>query len=103
MITSLELKGKTQQDIAEFIFRASPFSNPNSRKFSELVVSVINDESFVHTEILNEVDTKDSVPKSKYFLVWRNFDNTKLFAGTTFVPNTEVQKGINLSQYEPPY
>ena len=102
MITVMELKGKSQQDIAEFIFKASPFSNPNSRQFADLVVNVINDETYVHTETLNEVDTKDSVPKTKYFLVWRNFDNTKLFAGTTFVPNNEVSQGINLKQYEPP-
>lgn len=102
MITSLELKGKTQQDIAEFIFKASPFSSPKTRKFADLVVNVINDETFTHTEILDEVDTKDSVPKAKYFLVWRNFNNTKLFAGTTFIPNTEIQQGLNLKHYEPP-
>ena len=103
MITSMELKGKTQQDIAEFIFKASPFSNPKSRKFTNIVTEVINDETYVHTESVGETDNKDSVPKTKYFLVWRNTQNTKLFAGTTFIPNIEAQKGIHLSNYEPPY
>lgn len=102
MITVMQLKGKTQHDIAEFVFKASPFSNPNSRQFAELIVNIINDETYAHIESLAEVDTKDSVPKTKYFMVWRNFDNTKLFAGSTFIPNSEIKQGVNLKQYEPP-
>lgn len=102
MIITMELKGKTQQDIAEFIFKASPFSTPNTTKFANIVTNVIEDETYIHTESVGEVDNTDSVPKVKYFLVWRNYENTRIFAGTTFIPNTEAQQGIPLSKYEPP-
>lgn len=96
MMKSLDLKGKTKDDIREFIFKLSPYSDIRLSKFQKLFDDFLSDETYQHMEVLGEA-TKDSV---KYFLVWRNFNNTKVFAGTAFIPNTEVQRGVHLKQYE---
>ena len=97
MIKELDLKGKTKDDIQEFIFKLSPYSDIRLSKFKTLFNNFLDDETYTHMEVLGEA-TKTSV---KYFMVWRNFNNTKVFAGTAFVPNDEVKRGVILSNYEP--
>lgn len=97
MIKALDLRGKTKDDLKDFIFKLSPYSDPRISKFQTLFQNILDDETYIHMEVLGEA-TKTSI---KYFMVWRNFNNTQLFAGTAFVPNDEVRAGVNLRNYEP--
>lgn len=96
MIKALDLRNKTKDDIRDFIFKLSPYSDYRLSKFKNLFSKFMEDEAYQHMEVLGEA-TKTSV---KYFLVWRNFNNTIVYAGTEFIDNDEVRKGVNLTKYE---
>lgn len=97
MIKALDLANKTKEDIQNFLFKCCPYSDVKLMKFQKLLNDVLSNKDYIHQETLGEA-TNTSV---KYFMVWRNFNNTKMFAGTAFVPNHEIQRGVNLKEYEP--
>lgn len=98
MIRSLELNGKSKDDISNFIFEISPYGDPKNEELRKLTELVNNDPKYYHVASVGEVDRPSQ--SEKYFMIWRNFDNSKLFGGIVFVPFTEADTGINFKNYE---
>ena len=98
-IKSLNITDKTtESEIEDFIFKASPYST-RTGKFEEVIKKLRENKLATHGEA---VGASDRVNKSElFFLVWRKFDNSKIFAGTKFIPHTEITTGINFFNHEP--
>lgn len=97
------LKNKSKDQIREFVFRTSPYSEITIPKFLSLINKFLGDMDLIHMEALGEVDTVTDRTQTlqKYFMLWRDgVSGDKLYSGTAFVPDTEVTRGVNLRDYE---
>lgn len=98
MIFRLDITDKTTgKDVEDFIFKASPFSDKNMRLVM-LFQKLKEDPLYSHTETIGHEDKNTN--SEQYFMVWRNFDHTKIYAGTKFITHEEATQGINLSNHE---
>lgn len=97
MLKKLILESKTKDEIEDFIFKLSPYSDKNNRWKNFLSTLYINKN---YIESMSEVDKSDGIIKQKFFIAWFAWDNKILYAGTAFVPEQEFTKGISLSDYE---
>lgn len=98
MIFKLDITPKTTgKEVEDFIIKSSPFSDKNMRLVM-LFENLKNSPLYTHIETLGHEDKNTN--SEQYFLVWRNFDHTQLFAGTKFINNQEAVHGINLANHE---
>lgn len=102
MINELENidKIKDQNDIRNFIKKASPFSEQAT------ILDYIIDEFFKSNMqkpmmiMMNEtvIDPVTKINKIKHFLLWTIL--TSLYVGTAFINEPEINQGVNLKDYQ---
>lgn len=88
--------------IKDLIFRLSPYSVDSIQKFNNIVDRFLTDEHYQHIEFTGQLDTKTvrNITYQKYFLIWRSFDRSKIFAGQLWISEREAQDGLNLRRLE---
>lgn len=87
----------TTTQIEDFITKTCPYSDKNM-KLVQLFTKLQSDPLYSHIETLGNFDK--STNSEQYFLVWYNFNHTKLFSGVKFINNEETLNGINLMNHE---
>lgn len=98
MILRLDMDDKTtKKDVEDFIIKVCPFSDKN-QKLVRIFEKLQNDPLAFHIETLG--NENKSTNSEEYFLIWRNYDHSALFAGTTFINHQEALAGINLANHE---
>ena len=102
MIKALLLQGKTEDEIKDFVFKLSPYSDIKSEKFVSFWNMWWKGEQprRPYMAQLKEMDKNTDIVLQRYFMVWTTFDNKKLFAGTEFIPENKAHTGLDLSVYE---
>ena len=89
-------------EIRDLIFRISPYSVDTIKKFSDIFTKFINDEHYQHVEFTGQIDTKTvrNITYQKWFLIWRSFDKSKIFAGQLWISEREAHNGLDLRRLE---
>lgn len=104
MIKSISTINKTEEELRDFVFKLSPFSDIKSEKFlsfwKQWYYSDTNPRPGYMAQ-LKEMDKRDGKTLQRYFLCWSSFDSKTFFAGTTFIDEAIAHNGLDLSQYEP--
>lgn len=98
MIYKLDITEKTSgKDVEDFITKACPYSDKNM-KLVQIFQKLQENPLYSYIETLGNADKATN--SEQYFLIWRNFDQTKLFVGVKFIKNEETVNGINLQNHE---
>jgi hypothetical protein len=101
LIRKLENINKIEKEqIMDFIKKASPFTEQNSRLHYVVSEFIADDMQRPYMVAMNEstIDPVTKINSLKHFVIWSN-KNT-LYVGTEFISEPEVTAGVNLSKYE---
>ena len=88
-----------QEEMKSFIKKVSPFTEQNPR-LNYLVDRFLQDIEMPVLIMMNEtvIDPFTKINKIKHFMTWVTSNN--LYTGTAFIPEFEISKGVNFSDYE---
>lgn len=88
--------------IRDLIFRLSPYSVNTIKKFNDIFDKFMSDEHYIHIEFTGQIDTKTvrNATYQKYFLIWRSFDRSKIYAGQLWISEREAHGGLNVRRLE---
>ena len=102
MIRKLENVDKieSREELIDFIKKVSPFSDQNPRLMYVINEFFAGNMQRPYVVSMNEtsIDPITKINSIKHFMIWSI--GTTMYVGTEFIPEPELTKGLNVSDYE---